>query len=686
MTVSALVTRNDITATASQTSFTYTFRVLEATDMDVYQNGALLASGYTVNDVGVNTGGTVTLAVGVPVGQIVSLVLAMPLDRTTNYQNSGDFLAGDVNGDFDKIYIGAIQNENEGGRSLRLKDVEPPTAGVDMTIPLKADRLGKFLAFDSVTGGPIAGSGAAFFDSAAWSVYDFTGDGSTVAFTLGSNPATENNTQVYIDGVYQQKDGYSVAGAVLTFSVAPPNLSTIEVMVIAILPIGSTSSDLVSYAPAGTGAVASNVQTKLRESVSVKDFGATGDGTTDDTLAIQAAINYVASNSGVLTFPSGTYMSDSLQVTPTASFKINGTGTIKKRTNAANNMLQIQGTTLPISVTGITLDGDFTTHSEGGQGLVGYNISNMIVDGVTVTDVKNSGVIIFTDGTIHENNIIRNCTVNGEAHIKNGLLIVDCKNSGIETSSVFNVTEFALELKNSCTNCWIRNCLVDICDLQAIVLGQTTGTGPSHCDISNVTIKASDGAIELSNGQYNTFNQITCDFTGNPTPINNGINCGSEVKNCTFTNITMLNLPTAIYAIRFRTNNINNLVKFSSIEKDGAGDAFRFDASATLNTVVADRYSIADVLKEDLRPYVSDASSGGTNLLVSLRTTATENNDTPTGSNTGLNDVGDVINTQNKYAGKRVWNTSDNRPVYAVGSAAADVWKKADGTTHNTPV
>ena len=686
MTVSALITRNDITATASQTSFIYTFRVLEATDMAVYQNGVLLSSGYTVTGVNNTTGGTVVLDVGASVGQIVSLVLAMPLDRTTNYQNSGKFLASNVNEDFDKIYIGAIQNENEGGRSLRLKDVEPPTTGVDMTIPLKDDRKGKFLAFDSVTGAPVADSGSALYDSAAWNAYNFTGDGSTVAFTLGSNPNAENNTQVYIDGIYQQKDGYSVSGAVLTFSVAPPNLSTIEVMVTTAMAVGATSSDLVSYTPAGTGAVATTVQTKLRESVSVKDFGAVGDGVTDDTAAIQAAINYVASNGGVLTLPSGTYMSDSLQVTPTASFKINGTGTIKKRTNAANNMLQIQGTTLPISVTGITLDGDFTTHSEGGQGLVGYNISNMIVDNVTVTDVKNSGVIIYTDGTIHENNIVRNCTVNGEAHIKNGLLIVDCKNSGIENSSVFNVTEFALELKNSCTNCWIRNCLVDICDLQAIVLGQTTGTGPSHCDISNVTIKASDGAIELSNGQYNTFNQITCDFTGNPTPINNGINCGSEVKNCTFTNITMLNLPTAIYAIRFRTNNINNLVKFSSIEKDGAGDAFRFDASATLNTVVADRYSIADVLKEDLRPYVSDASSGGTNLLVSLRTTATENNDTPTGSNTGLNAVGDVINTQNKYAGKRVWNTSDNRPVYAVGSAAADVWKKADGTTHNTPV
>jgi uncharacterized membrane protein len=309
MTVSALVTRNDITATASQTSFTYTFRVLEATDMDVYQNGALLASGYTVNDVGVTTGGTVTLDVGVPVGQIVSLVLAMPLDRTTNYQNSGDFLAGDVNGDFDKIYIGAIQNENEGGRSLRLQDVEPPTAGVDMTIPLKADRLGKFLAFDDVTGGPIvsSGTGADAYDSAAWSAYNFTGNGSTTAFVLGISPHSENNTQVYIDGVYQQKDGYSLSASTITFSVAPPNLSTIEVMVTATLAVGSTSSDLVSYTPAGTGAVATTVQTKLRESVSVKDFGAVGDGTTDDTAAIKLAMQYSASTGVEVFIPAGTY-------------------------------------------------------------------------------------------------------------------------------------------------------------------------------------------------------------------------------------------------------------------------------------------------------------------------------------------------------------------------------------------
>jgi hypothetical protein len=57
-----------------------------------------------------------------------------------------------------------------------------------------------------------------------------TGDGSTVALTLSIAPVNENNTQVFIDGVYQNKSTYSISGTTLTFSTAPPNGSAVEVM------------------------------------------------------------------------------------------------------------------------------------------------------------------------------------------------------------------------------------------------------------------------------------------------------------------------------------------------------------------------------------------------------------------------------------------------------------------------
>jgi len=60
----------------------------------------------------------------------------------------------------------------------------------------------------------------------------------------------------------------------------------------------------LSFTQSGTGATVRTVDSKLKDVVSVKDFGAVGDGTTDDTTAIQAAVNYCLSNNiGSLFFP-----------------------------------------------------------------------------------------------------------------------------------------------------------------------------------------------------------------------------------------------------------------------------------------------------------------------------------------------------------------------------------------------
>jgi hypothetical protein len=58
------------------------------------------------------------------------------------------------------------------------------------------------------------------------------------------------------------------------------------------------------FIQAGTGAVQRTVESKLQDMVSVKDFGAVGDGVADDTAAIQAALN---TTSKAIYFPQGTY-------------------------------------------------------------------------------------------------------------------------------------------------------------------------------------------------------------------------------------------------------------------------------------------------------------------------------------------------------------------------------------------
>tara|TARA_R110000803_G_scaffold111018_1_gene179445 strand:+ start:429 stop:1130 length:702 start_codon:yes stop_codon:yes gene_type:complete len=164
MTVTANTTRNDYIAGSSQNVYAYTFQLNDATDVTVLLGSVeqTLNTHYTVQNVGSGSGGTITFTLvdgnNNPIfpsqGTDINIFMSMDLDRDTAYQANGAFLANEVNNDYDRLWLATNQQQTAINRTLRLKDEDETSAS--MELPVKNTRKGKYLAFDDVTGNPIA--------------------------------------------------------------------------------------------------------------------------------------------------------------------------------------------------------------------------------------------------------------------------------------------------------------------------------------------------------------------------------------------------------------------------------------------------------------------------------------------------------------------------------------------------
>jgi len=108
----------------------------------------------------------------------------------------------------------------------------------------------------------------------------------TINYTPGTNSLT-----VYIDGVNQYVgDSYLETDSnTVTFTSGVHVGGEVKFTTAIQTTTGSVNADIVVYDPPFTGGVATNVENKLSEYVSVKDFGAVGDGVTNDSAAFAAA-------------------------------------------------------------------------------------------------------------------------------------------------------------------------------------------------------------------------------------------------------------------------------------------------------------------------------------------------------------------------------------------------------------
>lgn len=173
--------------------------------------------------------------------------------------------------------------------------------------------------------------------------------------------------------------------------------------------LNSSNANITNYTLARSGAVERTVQTRLEEKVSPKDFGAVGDGITDDTVAVQAAIDSLGAGEA-LVFPDGTYILTE-GLTTTVAIHLIGTGAVKLDFTLASSTTDLITFTWSggkpdfNAIRNITIDANDT-----GQDVVVMKGINTQVEGLKILNAGRDGLTYQTSSSF--SHFIENFRIN----------------------------------------------------------------------------------------------------------------------------------------------------------------------------------------------------------------------------------------------------------------------------------
>lgn len=269
------VSRRVVYAASGTGPYAFTFEILAASDIAVYKGDTLLTltTDYTVT-INANGTGSVTLVVTAGTSNI-TIVGSKTIQRTTDFTTGGDFFANTLNDELDAqtIFIQQVAETAERGMKAPVTD---PT-DINMTLPRKADRAGKYLAFDA-NGNPEPGPTSTNVDDVAAIAADITavaaidtqvvtvaGQSASIA-TLAPISASITtvagiSSSVVTVAALNSAQLTAIAGATANMAVLAPivpqitNVSSISTQVTQVAALSSTSLNAVAGQTANIAAL-----------------------------------------------------------------------------------------------------------------------------------------------------------------------------------------------------------------------------------------------------------------------------------------------------------------------------------------------------------------------------------------------------------------------------------------------
>ena len=354
------------------------------------------------------------------------------------------------------------------------------------------------------------------------------------------------------------------------------------------LESGSSSAD-VNFLQSGTGATTRTVQAKLRDVVSVKDFGAVGNGVADDTAAIQAALN----KAGNIYIPAGTYITTPLQMVSDTTLIFDSKAVLQAKTGygSTDRLLNL------IGVSNITIHGNFATikmlKAEYTSGDNRHCVNMYGVQNVTIYDLitEDSGGDGFYVGNVVCDNVsLVNCIADN--HWRNGLSITNARNMNVIGGHYKNTNGYSF---GPCAGIDIESNLLNDYYLQNInIVGvYTSGNAGAGILITpqskfapvSITVDGctsyDDGSVSLGKGAIGV-NAAMAYTPSTSAGLIGKIDGVINVVNCSILNPACQGLGSTNWTENAPTTNIKNLYILNPYSGGEAGAANRQKAGVLI--------------------------------------------------------------------------------------------------------
>ena len=460
-------------------------------------------------------------------------------------------------------------------------------------------------------------------------VQAFTGDGSAYSFTLSTNPIDENQTLIYIDGVYQNKSAYTVSGTTLSFGSGnvPASGAVIEVVTHSSNLTATNIADLTITGDFTTNTISASgtITGNLTGNVTGNTSGSAGTVTslsghdTDDLSEGSSNLYYTTArfNSALASANSGSLSEGSNLYYTNARAR----GAISVTDSGGDGSLSYNSSTGVITYTGPSA-AEVRAHFSAGSNIT-ISGTGVIAGSAAYTDSDARGAISVTDaggdGSLAYNSSTGVITYTGpsaaevRAHLSAG------------TGMTFSGGAFATTITQYTTA--LARATISVTDAGgdgSLAYNNSTGvityTGPSAAEV-RAHISAGTG-VAIASGAISIGQAVatTSDVTFNDVQVD-----GDQVITGNLTvNGTQTNINTATLSVEDLNITVGKLAT-TSAATNGAGLTFGAWSSGTIPTLTWDHSNARFAMNKSL----------AANIVGNLTGNVTGNTSGSSGSTTG---------------------------------------------------